>query len=258
VSGAAALPHHEVAGSGPAVVLVHAGICDGRMWEPQWRSLAGAHRLVRLDLRGFGRSPLPAGPFAHAGDVLAVMDAAGIERAALVGASLGGRVVLEAALAAPERVSALVLSCPGLPGHEWAADVVAYWEAEDEAFARGDLRRAADLNVDFWVGPAEADVREQVRAMQLRAFELQAGVAEDPEEALVPDMADRLGEIEQPALVVAGELDRPDILAIAGRLERELANATAVRVPGAAHLPSLERPDAFDAAVAPFLARAAT
>jgi 3-oxoadipate enol-lactonase len=74
----------------------------------------------------------------------------------------------------------------------------------------------------------------------------------------VPDMADRLGEIEQPALVVAGELDRPDILAIAGRLERELANATAVRVPGAGHLPSLERPDAFEAAVAPFLARAAT
>jgi 3-oxoadipate enol-lactonase len=250
------LPYHEVTGDGPAVVLVHAGICDSRMWEPQWASLAAAHRLVRIDLRGFGRSPLPPEPFAHARDVLAVMDAAGVERAALVGASMGGRVVLEAALAAPERVTALVLAGAGMPGHEWAQDVRDYWAAEEAAFERGDLEAAADLNVEFWVGPANAEVRGQVRAMQLRAFELQAGVAEDPEEALVPDVADRVGELAQPALVVAGELDHPDILAIAGGLERTLANATAARIPGAAHLPSLERPAAFDAVVAPFLERA--
>jgi 3-oxoadipate enol-lactonase len=255
---AAPLPHHETTGAGPAVVLVHAGICDGGMWDPQWRSLAGAHRLVRLDLRGFGRSPLPDGPFAHARDVLAVMDAAGVERAALVGASMGGRVVLEAALAAPERVTALVLAGAGLPGHDWAADVRAYWDAEDEAFGRGDLALASDLNVGFWVGPASAEVRGLVRAMQLRAFELQAGVVDDPEEQLVPDVADRLAEIAQPALVLAGELDHPDIRAIADRLERTLPNAAAARIPGAAHLPSLEQPAAFEALAAPFLARSAT
>lgn len=239
-------------------MLVHAGICDGGMWDPQWRSLAAAHRLLRLDLRGFGRSPLPQGRFAHAGDLLAVMDAAGIERAALVGASMGGRVVLEAAVAAPERVTALVLAGAGMPGHDWSADVRAYWEAEDAAFGRGDLAAAADLNVDFWIAPARAPVRERVRAMQLRAFELQAGVTEDPEEALVADVADRLGEVTSPALVLAGELDHADILAIAGRLERSLPSSSAARIAGAAHLPSLERPDAFDAVVAPFLAATAT
>jgi 3-oxoadipate enol-lactonase len=255
---APALPRHEITGSGPAVVLVHAGICDSGMWDPQWDSLASSHRLVRLDLRGFGRSPLPDAPFAHAGDVLAVMDAVGVERAALVGASMGGRVVLEAAVAVPERVSAVVLSGSGMPGHDWSADVRAYWDAEDAAFERGDLAAATDLNVDFWVGQASAQVRERVRAMQLRAFELQAGVTEDPEQTLVPDVAGRLGEVGAPALVLAGDLDHADILAIADGLERGLADATGARIAGAAHLPSLEQPAAFDALVAPFLARAAT
>jgi 3-oxoadipate enol-lactonase len=254
---AAPLPQHEAAGAGPAVVLVHAGICDGGMWDPQWRSLAGSHRLLRLDLRGFGRSPLPPGPFAHASDVLAVMDAAGVERAALVGASMGGRVALEAAVAAPGRVTALVLAGAGLPGHEWAQDVRDYWDAEDAAFERGDLAAASDLNVEFWLGPASAGVRGRVRAMQLRAFELQAGVTDDPEEPLVPDVADRLGEVAAPALVLAGDLDHPDILSIADRLERTLPAAAAARIPGTSHLPSLERPAAFDAVVAPFLARTA-
>jgi pimeloyl-ACP methyl ester carboxylesterase len=224
------------------------------MWDPQWRSLSADHRLLRLDLRGFGRSPLPAAPFAHASDLLDVMDACGVERAVLVGASMGGRVVLEAAVAAPERVTALVLAGAGLPGHAWAQDVRDYWAAEDEAFERGDLAAAADLNVEFWVGPASAEVREQVRAMQLRALELQAGVTDDPETPLVADVSDRLGELAQPALVLAGALDHPDILAIADGLERALRNAAAARIPGAAHLPSLEQPAAFDAVVAPFLA----
>jgi pimeloyl-ACP methyl ester carboxylesterase len=243
-----------VTGAGPPVVLVHAGICDSGVWDPQWRSLAGSHRLLRLDLRGFGRSPLPPQPYSNGRDVLDVMDAAGIQRAILVGASLGGSVVLEVAVAAPERVSALVLVCSGLPGHEWSQDVRDYWAAEDAAIERGDLAAAADANVRFWIGPADAAVRARVHAMQLRALELQVPVGEDPEEALVAGLNDRLGEIAAPALVVVGELDHPDIHAIAARLVDALPHATRAEIPAAAHLPSLERPAAFDAAVAPFLA----
>ncbi len=237
------------------MVLVHAGICDSGMWDPQWRSLAGSHRLLRLDMRGFGRSPLPPDPYSNARDVLDVMDAAGIERAALVGASLGGRVVLEAAVAAPERVSALVLAGSGLPAHEWSQDVRDFWAVEDAAIERGDLVAAAEANVDCWVAPADAAVRARVHAMQLRALELQVPVGEDdPEEPLVADLNARLGEIAVPALVVVGELDHADIHAIAARLMEALPHATHTRIPAAAHLPSLERPVAFDAVVAPFLA----
>jgi 3-oxoadipate enol-lactonase len=234
---------------------VHAGICDSGMWDPQWRSLAGPHRLLRLDMRGFGRSPLPPQPYSNARDVLAVMDAAGVARAALVGASLGGRVALEVAVAAPERVSALVLAGSGLTGHEWSQDVRDYWTVEDAAIERGDLDAAAECNVRFWIEPADAAVRAQVHAMQLRALELQVPVGDAaPDEPLVPDLDARLGEIAVPALVVVGALDHADIHAIAARLMDALPHAAHAEIPAAAHLPSLERPAAFDAVVAPFLA----
>lgn len=255
--------HAETAGEGPAIVLVHAGICDSGMWDAQWSTLAAGHRLVRHDMRGFGRSPMPPGAYSHARDVIAVMDAAGVSEAVLVGASLGGRVALEVALAHPERVSALVLVGSGLPGHEWSDPVREYGAAEEEAIERGDLDGAADANVRFWVdGPrrrpeeVDADVRRRVHAMQLRALELQVPSYEadgDLEELLVPDAGDRLGEVAQPALVLVGEADQPDIHAIAGRLMGGLAHPTAATIPGAAHLPSMERPALFDGLVTDFL-----
>jgi 3-oxoadipate enol-lactonase len=256
--------HHQTAGAGRPVALVHAGICDSGMWDPQWRSLAGSCRLLRHDMRGFGRSPLPPQPYSNARDLLDVMDAAGIDRAVLVGTSLGGRVALEVALAAPDRVSALVLVGSGLPDHEWSQAVRDYGAAEDAAIERGDLDAAAELNVRFWVdGPrrdaaqVDASVRDHVRAMQRRALDLQVPVWEDAEEELrVPDLGERLGEIRQPALVLVGEVDQPDIHAIAARLGEGLPNATSATIPAAAHLPSLERPEPFDRLVTEFLVSA--
>src|SRR5512133_3522604 len=112
----------EVAGEGPAVALVHEGICDSRMWDREWEEWSPSFRLLRLDLRGFGRSPLEAGQFAHARDVIAALEDHDLAPAVLVGVSLGGRVALEVALARPELVRALVLVAPGLPGHEWSQE----------------------------------------------------------------------------------------------------------------------------------------
>jgi pimeloyl-ACP methyl ester carboxylesterase len=256
--------HAETAGEGRAIVLVHAGICDSGMWDAQWRTLPAANRVVRFDMRGFGRSPVPSVAYSHARDLIAVMDAAGISEAALVGTSMGGRVALEAALAAPARVSALVLVGSGVPGHEWSAAVREYWAAEEEAIERGDLPAAAEVNVRFWVdGPGrrpadvDADVRRRAHAMQLRALELQVPAYEadgDLEELLVPDAGDRLGEVTQAALVLTGEADQPDIHAIAERLAADLPHARTGSIPDAAHLPSMERPELFDELVTDFLA----
>ena len=172
------------------------------------------------------------------------MDAAGIDRAALVGASLGGSVVLEVAVAAPERVSALVLAGSGLPAHAWSQDVRDYWAVEEAAIERGDLDAAADANVRFWVGPADAGgagagarrcscARSRCRCRSARPL------ADEP---LVAGLDDRLGEIAAPALVVVGALDHADIHAIAARLVDALPHATRAEIPAAAHLPSLEQP----------------
>lgn len=255
--------YHEVTGTGPAVVLVHEGICDSRMWDPQWASLAGRFRLVRYDMRGFGRSPLPPEPYSNARDLLDVMDAVGVERATLIGVSLGGRVALEVALAQPDRVSALVLVAPGLPDHEWSPAFKEFGAAEEAAFEQGDMDAAAEVNVRFWVdgpnrGPDVVDpaIRDLVREMQRRAFELQEPTWEQaPEEPLAPDLGARLGEIRQPALVLVGDQDQPDMLAIAERLGRSLPNAESATIADTAHVPSMERPQEFDRLVTDFLSR---
>jgi 3-oxoadipate enol-lactonase len=253
--------HHEVAGEGPAVVLVHAGICDSGMWDQQWRSLTERRRVLRYDMRGYGRSPLPPEPYSNARDLLDVMDAAGIEQAALVAVSMGGRVALEVALAEPARVTGLVAVGSGLPGHDWSAAAREFFEAEDAVIERGDLDAAAELNVRFWVdGPrrspqqVDASVRDRVRQMQKRAFELQLDTWEQAEELpLAPNLADRLAEIEQPTLVLVGADDQPDIHAIAEQLMRTLPNAGFESIPNAGHVPNMEQPELFDRLVGAFL-----
>jgi len=252
-------PYSEVAGDGPELVLLHEGICDSRMWDPQWEKYAQSHRLMRLDFRGFGQTPLEPGPFASARDVLGLMDRHGFERAALVGVSLGGRVALEVAVAAPDRVSALILVGSGLHGHDWSKEMHAIWEAEEAALREGDLDGAVDVVLRTWVaGPGreledvDPGVRNRVAEMQRRAFELQASI-EDDEELLVEDLAQRLGEIQVPTLVLVGEEDVPDIQAIAERLAREIAGARLERIADTAHVPSMERPEEFDRLVLGFL-----
>jgi 3-oxoadipate enol-lactonase len=250
----------EVAGEGPEIALVHEGICDSRMWDPQWESWSREFRLLRADLRGFGRTPLEPGPFAHARDLIATLEENGFDRAALVGVSLGGRVVLEVALARPELVSALVLVAPGLPGHEWSESLRAEWEAEEAALVTGDLDAAVEVNLRTWVdGPrrrpedVDSEVRKRVGEMQRRAFEHQVAVEEDEEELLVEDLAERLGEIRAPTLVAVGEEDQRDMQAIADRLAREIPGARRATIPATAHVPSMERPREFDELVLPFL-----
>jgi pimeloyl-ACP methyl ester carboxylesterase len=253
--------HYEVAGDGPTVVFVHEGIADSRMWEPQWPSFVQAHRTVRYDLRGFGKSRLEPGAFSHARDLIGLLERLEIERAALVAGSLGGRVALEVAVARPELVSALVLVGSGLPGHGWSEETQAGWAEEEAALERGDLDAAVEVNLRMWVdGPArspedvDANVRELVGEMQRRAFELQLPVGEEAEEeALAEDVAERLAEVGAPTLVLVGEEDRPEIHAIAERLAATIPNARSVSIPATAHVPSLERPAEFNGLVLPFL-----
>ena len=253
----------EVAGEGSTVVLVHAGICDSRMWDPQWDAFRAAHRTVRYDLRGFGRSPLPPQPYSHGRDLIALLEQLRIQQAALVGASLGGRVALEVAVAHPQVVDRLVVADAALPGFAWSDQVRASWEEEDAALERGDLDAAVEVDLRMWVdGPrrppttVDPAVREHVRRMQHRAFELQLPVWEDAEEELlVSDLERRLSEVQAPTLVVVGEEDVADFHQIAAQLSREVPSAQHAVIPNAAHLPSLERPAAFNELVLPFLAR---
>jgi pimeloyl-ACP methyl ester carboxylesterase len=228
------------------------------MWDAEYADLASRFRVVRMDLRGFGCSPHSPGPFAYHEDVAEVLRAAGIERAVLVGCSFGSTVAIETALAHPGLVVRLVLVSPSL-GAEESGEMIRFGEAEEALLERGDLDGATELNLRMWVdGPhrkpdqVAPGVRERVRVMQREAFAMETpeGVARV---RLEPPAGQRLAEIRVPTLIVVGALDAPFILDAAERLTRGILGARRVVVPGAAHLPTLEQPEAFRAALEEFL-----
>lgn len=253
--------------SGPGgdlpVVLVHAGVADRRMWEPQWPALTADRDVVRLDLRGFGESAQrPEGALSPVDDVLGTLDELGIGRCHLVGASYGAGVCVEVALTRPGLVASLLLSAPGgALIAEATPDLRDFFDAERAALAADDLDAAVEANVIAWVdGPhREADevdpqVRDLVRRMQRRAFEVTADWDDVQEQELEPPALDRLGEVAVPTLVLVGALDLDAIVDTATRVTDGIPGARRVDWPDTAHLPSLERPDDFLALLRDWLA----
>jgi pimeloyl-ACP methyl ester carboxylesterase len=253
----------EIAGSGTPLVLVHAGVADRRMWDPQWDAFAGAHRVVRYDVRGYGESLPPTGPWSQHADLLGLLDELGIDRAHLVGASMGAGIAVEAALAQPQAVASLTLVAPGGALYGGATDDLrTVWHDEVEALDRGDLDAAVEVNLRAWVDgpgrPAEAvdpAIRAFVGTMQRDAFELPDWDAEGaPESELEPPAHARLAEIACPTLIVVGEGDQVATREAANRLAVEIPGAAFVSVPEVAHMLTLERPVAFERLVLEFVA----
>lgn len=249
---------HDVAGGGPAVLLLHNGLCDRRMWDRQMDTFAVRYRVIRIDLPGSGELPVPAGPYSCAEEVVALLDELGVGAAALVGNSLGGRVAVDVCLAAPDRVWALVLVGAGRAGWPWSDAVRESWRRQDEAAQAGDLDLAVELSLQLWLdgprrdpGAVGGDVRARVAAMQRRALELELAEAEEAGPERRPEGSP--AGVRAPTLVLDGELDVPDIGAIAETYAREIPGARRVVIRGAAHVPSLELPDEFDRLVLGFL-----
>ncbi|MGW0804017.1 alpha/beta fold hydrolase [Nonomuraea sp. NPDC002799] len=157
------IAYDETGPDSPAgtVVLVHAGVADRRMWDHRFLALAERYRVIRYDWRGQGRSGDAEGEVCHHEDLLAVMDALGVERAALVGGSMGGAYATEAALAAPSRVAALALIGSGLAGHSWPAEMLE--QARKRVHTSVPAGRLARYHADE-VDPA--DVRAMAEALR--------------------------------------------------------------------------------------------
>lgn len=253
----------ETAGDGFPLLLLHGFTGSVGTWRPfaaEW----AAFRTVAVDLVGHGESDAPAGEARYAmercaADVTALLDALGIERAAVLGYSLGGRVALHLALAAPERIAALVLESAS-PGSGDPAEREAR-VAADRALADEIERDGIEAFVDRWErlplwstqAALPADARAALRAQRLAndarglANSLR-GMGAGAQESLWP----RLGELRMPALLVAGELDAK-YRDIARAMRRRIAGARVEIVEGAGHAVHLEEPASFASLVKEFL-----
>ena len=255
----------EVAGDGPPVLLIHEGISDRTFWDPQWESRDWRRRLtmVRYDQRGFGESADPSGPYSLHEDALEVLDAAGVERTALIGASIGGAAAIDLVLSAPKRIEAVVAVAATPGGWEHSAEQMAKFAEIDETWERGGIDAANELELRMWVdgvGRTAADVepvvREAIAHVNRALIERQGGWAEEIEPTeLEPPAIERLEEIAAPVLVVTGAHDQPSVNAGAAALAAG-TGAETIEIAGTAHAISLERPSEFAQAVVPFIEHA--
>jgi 3-oxoadipate enol-lactonase len=252
---------YDDAGDGAAVVLLHAGIADRRMWRHQVAALRERRRVLTVDLPGYGESTLPAGPYANHDAVAGLLDELDIAQAALVGCSLGGAVAIDTALAHPERVSALALFGAAVSGHPWSEEFKELHQSLFGDIAEDDLDAITQAEVDLWVvgperEPEDLDPEFLAFATQMdrRALAAEAALDTVPIRELTPAAIGRLGEISVPTLIAVGAADVPEIRHMADRIATDVPHARRLpEVPDAAHLLPLERPDVVNSALLAFL-----
>lgn len=250
-------------GAGPPVVLVHAGIVDHRAWDAMVPHLVAAGlRVVRYDARGWGRSTTDDVAFSNRADLVSVLDACGIGRAALVGNSRGGQIAFDTATEFPDRVVAVVgvgAGLGGFEGHPTPAEIALFEEMERlEETEQKDAEAIIGFNTLVWAdgpgqpaGRAPAWIAEHIR--ETGVLLSAPGHVFGRPIVLDPPVAERLADLRCPVLAVAGALDVSDVAETARHLEANAPDARAVLLPDVAHMIGMERPAELAALVGEFL-----
>lgn len=238
-------------GAGPPILLVHSALVDRTSWDDLAPLLVEAgYRVLRHDMRGFGESTTKDVEYSARDDIRAVLDAAGVGRAAIVGNSMGAMAALDAVIETPDRFVAYAWVGGGVGGFEVedTPEEAAAFEALRAANAAGDSDTEAAWDVRIWVdglGQPPSRVAPRVRETVLRLDRelVQPGRVFGRPAPLWPAANDRLAELGLPTLVVVGALDTPSTRAAARRLADAVAGARFVELPDVAHMVGMEAPD---------------
>ncbi|HZD02170.1 MAG TPA: alpha/beta hydrolase [Actinomycetes bacterium] len=248
---------YQEAGRGPAVLLLHAGGADSRMWDRHLERFAQTYRTVRIDLPGAGASPFPDKPYVPNELFGRLLDVLGIDRAALVGVSAGGGLAIDFAIERPQRTWALVVVASGPRGiDDLPPDP--RMQAFSQASAAGDRDRAAELFLQLWAplrtspeldGRIRRMVHDSIGMLEVRP----KGLIRTP----AWSAAQRLGEIAAPVLAIWGDRDLPQVGLVGERLVAGVPGARRVVLHGVDHFVPIRAPEPFAREVLAFLDQAA-
>lgn len=247
--------YYETKGRGHPVVMIHGGQMDRRMWDPQFDLFAKEYHVVRCDIRGFGKSDVPTKPYSYSDDLYAVLKHLHVEKACLIGLSLGSAIAIDFALVHPEMVDGLILTCPGLGGFQFSDE--ASTRKIGEAARDESYERAADLWLEHaFMRPAmeQPALRDKLRKL---AHDNGHCWLNNPLllRRIKPAAAERLSEIRVPTLVLDGDRDIADIHRIADKLAAEIPGARKEVIRNAGHIANMEQPEQFNKLALEFLRR---
>ncbi len=259
VSGATL--YYEEAGVGSPVVMIHGGYLDRRMWDGQFETFAHDYRVIRYDVRAHGLSRAEPVAFADHEDLRRLLVALRVERAVIVGLSMGGGIAVDFALAYPEMVAGLVLAGPGLSGFGYNSDELQ--EYIDELTAAFETKESSEIFETFarwWCDGPQRDASQVDLVVRQRVLEMLAGSEQRWEyahftEELDPPATEWLHQIRKPTLAISGSIDMPDIHQIVDLILERIPGAEKVVILDVAHMVNMEAPVRFNEAVLDFLER---
>jgi pimeloyl-ACP methyl ester carboxylesterase len=257
--------YYEMIGEGHPLVLIHGGYMDRRMWDDQFAVFAQHYRVIRYDVRGFGKTDLPPVPYTDRQDLFNLLAFLGVDKTYIVALSLGGEIAIDFTLDYPDRVEALALvgaSVSGVPvmeliTQEQLQQHIKLWTPFEEAKAKRDLAGMVEgvMNHPTLVPSANyASARQKVRE-NLSEYSFDWVLEPGQKQATVPAAWGRLGDIHAPTLVIVGGDDDKLLHTIADRLEQDIPNVKRVTIPQTHHMPNMEKPREFNRIVLEFLGK---
>ncbi|HEX2622089.1 MAG TPA: alpha/beta hydrolase [Phototrophicaceae bacterium] len=257
--------YYEVAGNpdGETLVFVHAGVADSRLWDDQVPFFGGKYRVIRYDMRGFGKSEPVEGEYAHRDDLYALLQHFDVEKTHLVGCSMGGGFCLDNALLQPQIALSVTMVCSGPGGLNLdieAPALAAKFEQAEALWGNRDIEAVNEIETQIWFDgisrtPADVDPVVRAKALDMNRIALthEAKGLGKHKPPMQPSTTERLGELHLPILMIVGALDTPYIQAASDYMVEHVPSAKKVIIQNTAHLPSMERPGEFNQILMDFL-----
>jgi pimeloyl-ACP methyl ester carboxylesterase len=252
--------YYEISGKGKTITLIHGGLVDRRMWDDQFKSLSKHFRVIRYDLRGFRKSAFPIGSYSNVEDLYALLRFLKVEKSSLVGLSLGGAIASDFTLEHPEMVESLVLVSSSLRGFQSSRNektIAVNKTAEEQG-----VKPAIELWLDhpfFATGKNNPTYQKRMRRMLKDNYRYWGPWKPEMQSIKVewtaPPTIERLSVIKAPTIIVVGEKDASNILAIGGTLSDKIPGAKKIVIPSVSHHLNMEKPEEFNRIVLDFLNR---
>jgi 3-oxoadipate enol-lactonase len=249
-AGADKIWAEDSGGDGPALLLLHEGVGDARMWDPVWPAVTSLYRAIRYDVRGFGRSPAASESYTLLADALTVLNYFGIGAAHLVGCSMGGGTAIELALARPEQAKSLVLLCPGIPGYPYPEPDPAVEARFEAAEAAGDADGLIRLSLQEWGRSGDDPTVTDLMRSAIRAWDNQQRFMQEGD-----PVYERLGQLRSPVVLMVGDADSPGLIASNEAAAARIPGCELIRMPGVDHYPTVRAPQLVTETILRFCAR---
>ncbi len=257
------LLYYETAGKGPALVLIHAGFLDSRMWDDQFALFSKTHKVIRYDVRGFGKSDIATSEFSNYSDLHTLLEYLRVESASLLGNSMGGRIALDFAVEHPNEVQSLILVSPGVSGYKpsdpeeerlWKEFSVRM-KPQEEATREGRAEDAVRMDLQAWAPLQNQASHNRLREIALDNFhvhqEMPWNFQIDPD----PPAFERLSSIHVPTILILGDREVPAQTLEVNKIHSRMPGSQRVVIPRADHIANVSRPEEFNGIVMEFLRR---